>query len=258
MIEKSDWRLMGQEGYLKGATLVHRRYLRRSADCDHHHCEFCMVKFMAANYPEVLHQGYTTPDGCCWICERCFEDFREMFEWQLMPDEVTPAEAADAKAYDHLKSAPCLNLAAPDTMTTATLCIHARDLNIGDLTSLLGIEPTSAHVRGDKVKPGSPPASEGTWLLEAPGNLTLAEKLSYLLETTTADQAVWDDLAASHRLRLNCAVFLHTWTDGFEVPAAVMEQIGRRHWGFGISAYSAEGEEIARAFLKKPDSRARE
>ena len=87
--DKSDWRLQGQEKYLWGVTLVHRRYRRYSKDpnCDHDHCEFCWAKFMVENFPDVLHQGYTTKDGYRWICEQCFADFKDMFEWQVV-DEI--------------------------------------------------------------------------------------------------------------------------------------------------------------------------
>lgn len=42
---------------------------------------------MVEDYPGVLHQGYATQDDYRWICESCFEDFKEMFEWTVI-DEV--------------------------------------------------------------------------------------------------------------------------------------------------------------------------
>ena len=62
MTENSDWRLQGHEDYLHGLTLKHRRY-RATATNDHDHCELCFVKFMDADYPDVLREGYATPDG---------------------------------------------------------------------------------------------------------------------------------------------------------------------------------------------------
>ncbi len=83
-ISPDDWRLAGQEKYLKGVNLVKRTYRRYPKDptWDHDHCKFCHAKFMVENYPDVLHEGYSTEDEYYWICENCFHDFKEYFEWK--------------------------------------------------------------------------------------------------------------------------------------------------------------------------------
>jgi hypothetical protein len=83
-----DWRLRDQEKYLMGASLVHRSYRRyaKNPEWDHDHCAFCWAKFMVEDYPDVLHEGYATADDYHWICDQCFRDFRERFQWQLIPD----------------------------------------------------------------------------------------------------------------------------------------------------------------------------
>lgn len=86
MAEESDWRLQGQEAYLRGATLVRRHY-RATATNDHDHCQFCWAKFMEADFAGVLREGYATPDGYRWICETCFRDFRELFGWNLLSED---------------------------------------------------------------------------------------------------------------------------------------------------------------------------
>ena len=80
-----DWRLRGQERYLKGVALTHRKYERYAANpgWDHDHCEFCGTKFMVEDVPDVLHEGYCTADQYRWICVGCFKDFREHFEWRV-------------------------------------------------------------------------------------------------------------------------------------------------------------------------------
>ena len=62
---------------------------------DHDHCEFCGVTFeehakVAARPPSdrrVLTEGYSTVEGGAksqmWICEECFEDFKEEFRWSV-------------------------------------------------------------------------------------------------------------------------------------------------------------------------------
>ena len=85
---ESDWRLTFQERFLKGVTLAHRRYRRYAANpnWDHDHCAFCWAKFMIEDHPDVLHQGYATLDDYHWICETCFEDFKEKFGWVVVEE----------------------------------------------------------------------------------------------------------------------------------------------------------------------------
>ena len=89
MVEKDDWRLLrGQEEWLKGRRLMKIPYFRWSETWDHEHCEFCFAKFSAADGD--LHEGYVTADDKrSWICPECFEDFKEMFQWELVDAEVS-------------------------------------------------------------------------------------------------------------------------------------------------------------------------
>lgn len=79
MVNESDWRLRGQEKYLKGVVLVRRKYHPPSAQWDHDHCEFCWAKFMEIQHPETLTEGYCTENSYRWICDNCFNDFKEQF-----------------------------------------------------------------------------------------------------------------------------------------------------------------------------------
>jgi hypothetical protein len=80
---ESDWRLAGQERYLKGVTLYWRKVSLASVS-DHEHCEFCGAKFMAGD--GGLHEGFTTENNYRWVCRPCFEDFRELFQWTIGND----------------------------------------------------------------------------------------------------------------------------------------------------------------------------
>ncbi len=81
----SDWRLQGQERFLKGVSLVKRQYHKYREGWDHDHCEFCRRKF--SERPEDLHVGYATTDNYHWICKDCVGDFAQLFEWQVPPSE---------------------------------------------------------------------------------------------------------------------------------------------------------------------------
>lgn len=83
MIELNDWRLQGQEKYLKGVTLFFRYYSEsKFPDWNHDHCEFCWTTFSLA-IDDALKVGYTTEDTYRWICPKCFEDFKELFVFKV-------------------------------------------------------------------------------------------------------------------------------------------------------------------------------
>ncbi|MCU0415008.1 MAG: hypothetical protein MUE91_11515 [Ignavibacteriaceae bacterium] len=87
MIEKDDWRLNNQEKYLVGVTLVRRLYRQNpyNPEWDHDHCEFCLAKFsLDTRIKDALLSGYATTDDYRWICQTCFEDFKEMFKWKVI------------------------------------------------------------------------------------------------------------------------------------------------------------------------------
>ncbi len=77
----NDWRIQGQENYLKDCNLVFKKFYKFSDTWDHEHCEFCWSKF--SEFKDDLHQGYCTLDGKYWICEGCFKDFKDMFHWNV-------------------------------------------------------------------------------------------------------------------------------------------------------------------------------
>lgn len=77
-----DWRLFKQqEKYLLGVKLIKQPYCPKDAQNDHDHCEFCMEKFGFNS--DDLHFGYSTIDRNIWICEQCYEDFKERFHWEV-------------------------------------------------------------------------------------------------------------------------------------------------------------------------------
>lgn len=84
MVDDNDWRLQGQASYLDGRVFRFAKYRKPSQSWDHDHCEFCWSKFMEEDYPDVLHEGYTTENGYRWVCAKCFQDFKDRFEWTIV------------------------------------------------------------------------------------------------------------------------------------------------------------------------------
>ena len=72
----NDWRITNQGNYLYGKELIHTEYHVIDGDWDHDHCEFCWDKFIEGV------TGYCTLDKYHWICEKCFNDFKDEFAWR--------------------------------------------------------------------------------------------------------------------------------------------------------------------------------
>ena len=83
MTDKNDWRLQGQEKYLKGVTLYLKKYMENSDTWEHDHCEFCWDKFSLKGLSGGPDEGYATVGNYHWICKRCFDDFKDIFQWKI-------------------------------------------------------------------------------------------------------------------------------------------------------------------------------
>ena len=91
MIENNDWRLQGQEKYLTGVKLIRTPFTPLSKTWDHEHCEFCMKKPEDNKeqkfYCTLDNYRWICEDKHTWICPECYEDFKEMFRWELLDSE---------------------------------------------------------------------------------------------------------------------------------------------------------------------------
>lgn len=75
---EADWRLFNQKNYLQGKLLMKACFVGTN-QCDHVHCAFCWEKI--GQDEKWLRFGYCTNDHRHWICEQCFQDFKDQFEW---------------------------------------------------------------------------------------------------------------------------------------------------------------------------------
>lgn len=83
MIEENDWRLRGQEDYLKNKKFKLKKFKTAEQNSSHTHCEFCWHKFMenADGIKDCSDEGYCSSQGDYWICKECFEDFKDEFNF---------------------------------------------------------------------------------------------------------------------------------------------------------------------------------
>ncbi len=76
MIEENDWRISFLN---KRLFNTHVKKMDYHGKClgDHAHCEFCFETI--SEYDGDLHSGYRLTDTCnCWLCEKCYDDFKEL------------------------------------------------------------------------------------------------------------------------------------------------------------------------------------
>ena len=83
MINKNDWRLKRPRKYLEKITLHWTTFQPFKKGMESDHCEFCWAKFVTQPKPDAQHEGYSTLDHYYWICKNCFEDFKDMFHWNV-------------------------------------------------------------------------------------------------------------------------------------------------------------------------------
>ena len=78
----NDWRLTNQMNYLYNKTLLHIPYSPYRDGWEHDHCDFCSERI-----DKNTGKAYCTEDKYHWICQNCFDDFKDMFKWSVSNNE---------------------------------------------------------------------------------------------------------------------------------------------------------------------------
>lgn len=74
----NDWRLTNQMNYLYKKVLKKQPFKVYKEGWEHEHCEFCSAR-IDKNTPVA----YSSDNNYHWICKKCYEDFKDMFEWSV-------------------------------------------------------------------------------------------------------------------------------------------------------------------------------
>lgn len=84
-IEENDWRLdFGKEpAFYRQFQWSLKVWSRTRPHWDHDHCEFCMAKISDLGGPDIQPEGWTDEEETYWVCKSCFDDFMEMYQWNL-------------------------------------------------------------------------------------------------------------------------------------------------------------------------------
>jgi hypothetical protein len=124
--------------------------------------------------------------------------------------------------------------------TSVTLGVYGEDLDPGQVTGLLGCEPTRAHRRGDPMKRGGA-RQKGAWLLSLRGRGSPEELTVALLDRLPAED-VWLDLAGRHDVQLRYGLFLERWNRGLDLSPTLVARISRLHAVVIFDIYGPDGE----------------
>jgi hypothetical protein len=125
-----------------------------------------------------------------------------------------------------------------------TLALYSDELEPDEVSRALGVEPTSAHRRGERRKPTSSPYSTGAWLLTEHGrDAEPAETIiDRLLRQLPDDPAVWRGLKMRHEIQVRFGLHMTGWNKGLSIPSRQVTRIGElgARMEFDIYAYGED------------------
>lgn len=123
-----------------------------------------------------------------------------------------------------------------------SLAVYGETLKPNEVSSLLGVEPTSSFDAGHKRGPRSPPISHGAWFYEVRGShpLTPEDLANMLLAQLPTDPKVWSALGCLYRIQFRVALHMEAWNRGFGFSSATLKRIADTgvELNFDIYAYA--------------------
>ena len=125
--------------------------------------------------------------------------------------------------------------------SSVTLRVFGNPLDVGEITRLLGAEPTMARPSGEPRRSGFVPR-HGMWRLESTGDASrsLDQQISELLGLMTDDLSIWRDLADRFTIDLFGGVFMAQWNEGMTLEPGTMALMAERHLKLGLDIYAPE------------------
>jgi hypothetical protein len=146
----------------------------------------------------------------------------------------------------------------------ATLCISGPDLDLDDVTQLMGCEPSDVTHKGDLT--GSDSVSdESRWFLASalPQEEPVEKHILDVLQKPTADLRTWRHLGSKHSVHINCMLQLEDIFRGFTLSSRTLRLLAERRveLSFDVLGYLERTEEgaeppagvrLVRRLLKMP------
>lgn len=132
----------------------------------------------------------------------------------------------------------------PIDEVNVALALYSEELEPEEISRTLGVQPTSAHRRGESRGSRSPPYSSGAWLLIEHGrDAELAEAIiDRLLKQLPEDPAVWRNLSTRHKIQFRFGLHMTGWNKGLSIPLKQVTRIAELGASMEVDIY-AYGED---------------
>ena len=127
----------------------------------------------------------------------------------------------------------------------ATLRVRGDELNPGEITRILGSEPTYAYSKGDVLpRPKGRIAKFGMWRLEAPPlePSDFNTQVASLLGQLTQDMRIWQELTSRYDVSLFCGWFMKESNEGEDLSPKTLIALGHRGLSLGLDIYAPDDE----------------
>jgi hypothetical protein len=133
------------------------------------------------------------------------------------------------------------DVGGPIDEVNVTLALYSEEMEPEEVSRALGVEPTSAHRRGESRGSRSPPAPSGAWFLKSHshGAEPAGAVVDRLLKQLPEDPAVWRDLRMRHDIQIRFGLHMTGWNKGLSIPLKQVKRIAElgASMEFDIYAY---------------------
>lgn len=110
---------------------------------------------------------------------------------------------------------------------SVTLAIYGETLRPGEVSLLLGVEPTSSFEAGYKRAPRSSPSPHGAWFYAIRGKAPLGveDLMSMLFARAPIERSTWNRLSEQYRVRFRVALHMESGNRGFGLSHATLRKL---------------------------------
>ena len=128
------------------------------------------------------------------------------------------------------------------------LTITSEDLQPPEISALLGIQPTSHHLRGDAFGKRGHAYQFGRWSystgrLDFRAGRSCEEQFDDFVRALPGDAAVWERISAQHEAQVFIYLWMRTWNREFDISTFALGELARRRLRLHIDTYLESDDE---------------
>jgi hypothetical protein len=120
-----------------------------------------------------------------------------------------------------------------------SLDITSADLHPPEITTLLGLQPTYEHLRGDALGTRGHTFKSGRWKystgrLDFRTGRCFQEQFDDFVRALPDEMVVWERIATQHEIGVNIYLWMRTWNREFDLSTYAMGELTRRRLSLHI------------------------